>query len=164
MLFALLQGNNSLQAQSSCTVARNTIYAEAASWGPAYSLNFDRMAHRREAGSSSWRAGLSLYRQTVALPLGWQFFTGQGAHHAELSFTVIPVIRDANRLFAAGNESDKQLYVVPAIGYRLQPVSGGFFLRATVAPALFLDPPSDNFWKMQGRWQAGASIGAGYSF
>jgi hypothetical protein len=144
--------------------AKNTVYAEAAAQGPAYSLNYDRIFSEGKVFAKSYRIGFTVYKDVFALPIGINFITGKNQHHAELSFTAIPYIENASKLFAAGNLSDKKLYIIPGAGYRYQKSTGGFFFKAVAAPVLLLDPPSDNFWKMEPKIFAGVSIGAGYSF
>lgn len=73
-------------------------------------------------------------------------------------------ISPAQQVPAAGNIADKKLYLIPGAGYRYQPPAGGFFFKAILAPIIYLDPASDNFWRMYGKVYPGINLGAGYSF
>jgi hypothetical protein len=144
---------------------KNTVYAEAAIHGPVYSINYDRILIEGNRFAKTCRIGYSIYSDILALPIGISFLTGKNSHHAELSFTLIPYIENYQKLFAAGNLSDKKLYIIPGAGYRYQKPSGGIFFKAIAGPALLLDPPSDNFWKMEAKKiYAGISLAGGISF
>ncbi len=143
---------------------RNTFYLEGASRGALYSINYDRVFHKGAKISTSYRAGLSVLKDAIAAPIGINFFTGQNASHLELGLTLVPYIEKYNYLFSGKNESDKQLYIIPAIGYRYQKATRGFFFKANVSPMVFLDPASDDFWRMDGKLYPGITAGAGYSF
>lgn len=152
-------------AQSSKTFsAKSTVYAEAATQGPAYAINYDRIFSEGNVVAKSYRFGFSVYNDVLAFPIGISFITGKNQHHAEFSLTAVPYVEKFQKLFAAGNVSDKKLYIIPGAGYRYQKPAGGFFFKAVAAPVLLLDPPSDNFWKMYPKLFAGVSVGAGYSF
>lgn len=152
-----------LQAQPS-SLARKSIYAEGASHGAYYSINYDRVFSQGEQFIKTYRAGFSLLNNAIAFPLGLNFFSGRDNDHVEFGLTLVPYIENYQKLFSAGNLSDKKFYIIPGAGYRFQKPEGGFFFKLIAAPILFLDPPSDNFWKMNGKVYAGGSIGAGISF
>jgi len=102
----------------------------------------------------------------MLLPCRWVliFFTGQSASHAEFSITAVPYIETYKDLFSGNNLSDKKLYLIPGAGYRYQKPGGGFFFKVIVAPVIYLDPPSDHFWKMDTKVYPGITGGAGFSF
>lgn len=145
-------------------IARNTLYAEGTSHGAYYSINYDRVYRLGANFTNTYRVGFSLLNNAIALPIGMNFLKGDGFHHFEFGLTVVPYIEKYKQLFQSGNIADKQLYLIPGAGYRYQPPGGGLFLKAILAPVIFLDPRSDNFWKMDGRVYAGGSVGAGISF
>lgn len=151
-------------AAQQVAVARNTVFAEGHTDGPVYSINYDRISRFGKTFTNTWRIGFSVDKTVIALPLGYNFLKGDGAHHFEFGLTLIPLIEKYKYLFSAGNISDKKLYVVPGAGYRYQPPGGGLFLRLIAGPSLMLDPRSDNFWKMDTKISAGISAGAGISF
>jgi hypothetical protein len=142
----------------------NTFYADFASKGALYSVNYDRVFGQGENLSKTYRVGVSFLKDVIAVPLGINFFTGHQSSHVEFSLTVVPYIEHYSNLFSGDNLSDKKLYIIPGAGYRYQPVAGGFFFKAIAAPIIYLDPPSDNFWKMSTKIYPGITAGLGYSF
>ena len=76
----------------------------------------------------------------------------------------MPYIAKYQTFLSGDNESDKYIYIIPAAGYRYQPAKGGLFLKASIAPLIVLDPPSDNFWKMDAHYYLYGSVGAGFNF
>ena len=161
MLF--ITGENFAQGSKTFS-AKSTVYAEGATQGPVYSINYDRVFSEGNVFAKSYRFGFSVYNDVLAFPIGISFITGKSEHHAEFSCTAIPYIEKFQKLFASGNLSDKKMYIIPGAGYRYQKPAGGFFFKAAAGPVLYLDPPSDNFWKMDPKLFAGVSIGAGFSF
>lgn len=145
-------------------IARNTVYAEGTSHGAYYSINYDRIFRLGANFTNTYRIGFSLLNNAVALPVGLNFLKGDGFHHFEFGLTIVPYVENYQKLFQAGSLSDKKIYLIPGAGYRYQPPGGGLFFKAIVAPVIYLDPPSDNFWKMDGKVYAGGSVGAGISF
>ncbi|MBI3139052.1 MAG: hypothetical protein HYZ15_10735 [Sphingobacteriales bacterium] len=145
-------------------ISRNSVYAEGTSKGALYSINYDHIFRLGARFTDTYRIGFSLLNNTIALPLGINFLTGDGFHHVEFGLTLVPLVEKYQQLFSAGNISDKKLYIIPGAGYRYQPPGGGFFFKIIAAPIIYLDPPSDHFWKMDGTVYAGGSIGAGISF
>ncbi|MEQ1797627.1 MAG: hypothetical protein ABL872_06725 [Lacibacter sp.] len=144
--------------------ARNTFFAEYLSTGTFFSVNYDRVFWNGSSFSASYRFGVSAAKNSIGLPVGISFFNGRGNSHAEFGLVVIPFVEDYKYLFSAGNRSDKKLYIVPGAGYRFQKPGGGFFFKSILAPVIFLDPRSDNFWKMDGKLLPGITVAAGYSF
>lgn len=151
------------QAQD-VAIAPNTVYVEGSSHGALYSINYDRVFRFGARFTNTHRIGFSLLNNAIALPLGINFLKGDGFHHFEFGLTVVPYVQHYQHLFSAGSLSDKKIYLIPGIGYRYQPPGSGFFFKAMAAPVVYLDPPSDNFWKMDGKVYAGGSVGAGISF
>ena len=145
-------------------IARNTVYAEGTTHGAYYSINYDRIFRLGANFTNTYRIGFSLLNNAVALPVGLNFLKGDGFHHFEFGLTVVPYVENYQKLFQSGSLSDKKIYLIPGGGYRYQPPGGGLFFKAIVAPVIYLDPPSDNFWKMDGKVYAGGSVGAGISF
>lgn len=164
LCFVLLLSFHPFVYSQDVAIARNTIYAEGTSKGAFYSINYDRIYRLGAHFTDTYRVGFSLFDNVIALPIGLNFLKGDGFHHFEFGLTVVPYVENYKKLFAAGSLSDKKLYIIPGAGYRYQPPGGGFFFKALLSPILFLDPPSDNFWKMDGKLYAGGSVGAGISF
>jgi hypothetical protein len=155
---------NSGYGQFAQKITRNSLYAGFATHGAFYSLNYDRIFSPGKKISKSCSAGFSFLKDAIAMPLGIHFFTGSDASHAEFGLTVVPYIEKYNDLFSGANRSDKKLYIIPGAGYRYQKPAGGFFFKAALAPVIYLDPASDNFWKMDGKVLFGATGAAGFSF
>ncbi len=143
---------------------RNTIYAEGAVNSLVYCLNYDRIFSSGKTFTKTYHTGFSVYSNILAVALGLHFFTGQKAHHTEFGLTFIPYVENYKKLGNSANESDKKLYIISGAGYRYQKKEGGFFCKAIAGPVLALDPPSGNFWKMDGKIYGGISIAAGFSF
>ena len=160
----LLTGCTTQVVKSQNFSARNTIYADFFSRDVYYSINYDRLFNEGEKFNKSYRVGFSVYSNIIALPLGINFFSGNGNNHFEFGVTLVPYVEDYQKLFSPGSPSDKKMDIIPGAGYRYQKPGGGFFFRIIAAPVIHLDPPSDNFWKMDGKLYAGGSIGAGFSF
>ena len=158
---------NDLWAQSKENkINRNTVYAEVASKAAVYSINFDHIFHQGEKVNWSYRVGFYIGKESFAVPLGINVITGKKNHHAEFGLTLEPYV-DHDKTFLSGsnaNLSDKYLYMIPAAGYRFQPPTGGFFFKVTISPLIFLDPPSNNFWKMDPKIFFYGSAAAGFSF
>jgi hypothetical protein len=163
LLFLLLTCTLLAKTQQNIS-ARNTVYADFFSRDVYYSINYDRVFSEGENFNKSYRIGFSVSSNIIALPLGINFFSGQGNNHFEFGVTVVPYVEDYKKLFSPGNLSDKKLDIIPGAGYRYQKPDGGFFFRIIAGPVIHLDPPSDNFWKMDGKLYAGGSIGAGITF
>jgi hypothetical protein len=145
--------------------AKNAVYAEGATRGPVYSINYDRIFRQGEKLAYSFRAGFSIYSNTVSFPVGLNLITGVNEHHAEFSLAVVPHIDyDVHLVGSNKTESDTYIFVNPSVGYRYQKAEGGIFLKAAAGPSIFLDPPSNDFWNMDPKLYASGSIGVGISF
>jgi hypothetical protein len=145
--------------------AKNAVYLEAASKGPVYSINYDRIIRTGDKLAYTVRVGFSIEKNAVSFPVGINFMKGQNDHHAEFSFTVIPFIDRVDENSGMNNdETDKYFFINPTIGYRFQKVEKGIFIKAAVGPSIFLDPPANDFWNMDPKVHAFLSIGAGFSF
>ena len=165
VLSIFLTGFNGFVFSQDRLTARNAVYIEGATRGPVYSVNYDRIFRQGEKLAYSFRGGFSIYSNTVSFPVGINFVTGLHEHHAEFSLTVIPYIDyDVHLIGSNHTESDKYIFVNPAIGYRYQKAGGGIFFKAAVGPSVFLDPPSNDFWNMDPKLYAFGSIGLGISF
>ena len=151
-------------AQQVKNIARNTLYADFAIKGATYSVNYDRVFSNGKKLAKSYRAGISVLNNAIAVPLGLQFFSGKNAHHVEYSLTIVPNIEKYQDISTGNNESDKKIYILPGAGYRYQPPSGGFFAKIVIGPLIYLDPEADNFWHMEGKVYPGITAGAGFSF
>jgi len=145
---------------------RNAVYIELASRGPVYYINYDRIFRQGDKLDYSFSVGFSIAKNAVSFPFGIHFITGVKDHHAEFGVTFIPYIDYKHHLIGSNtkSDSDKYLYINPAVGYRYQKSNTGLFLKALIGPSVFLDPPSDDFWNMDPKLYTFGSIGVGISF
>ncbi|MHA4843914.1 hypothetical protein ACX0G7_07120 [Flavitalea antarctica] len=160
LILVLLQGPHAQSQERH----KHTLYIDASTRGPVYSVNYDRIFYYGEKLSYSYRIGFHWLHNEAGIPLGISLITGKQEHHAEFSLTLTPYIKRVDYLFREGNISDKYLYITPGIGYRYQKPTGGLFVKALLAPLILLDPPSDDFWNMDTRLNSLFTIGAGYTF
>jgi len=146
--------------------AKNSIFFEAASKGPLYSLNYDRIIRQGETMAYSLRAGFSIEKNALSFPVGFNFITGSYDHHVEFGLTIIPYFDyyEDNPVIDYADKSDKYIYVNPAVGYRFQKPERSFFFKAAIGPSIFLDPPSNDFWAMDPKLDFFGSVSAGISF
>ena len=151
---------------SSAFGQQNSIYLEAASKGPLYSINYDRIFRQGERTDYSFRLGFSFERDAISIPVGFNFISGHDEHHAEFSFTVIPYFHYYDKQEAVNytDKSDKYIYLHPGVGYRFQKPERSLFLKAAVGPSLVLDPQKGDFWNMDPKVYFFGSVGGGISF
>lgn len=164
LTFLLLLAARPLPAQNITAMARNSIYAEGATKGALYSVNYDRVFSCGSKFNKSYRVGLSILKDVIAVPLGLQYFSGAGPHFIEYSLTLVPYIEAYQDLFSGNNVSDKKLFILPGLGYRYQPQHGGLFAKIVASPVIYLDPASDDFWRMDGKVYPCITAGLGFSF
>ncbi len=162
----LLVSTNSVLSQQNDTVfsAKNTFYIDLSTKGAIYSINYDRVFHESDKIIYTYRIGFSILKDFVALPVGINLLTGKENSHAEFSLTVMPYIDQYKTMFRDNDLSDKYIYIIPAIGYRYQKRTGGFFFKAALSPMIILDPRSSNFWKMNPEIYITGNVGLGLSF
>jgi hypothetical protein len=146
--------------------ARNAIYAEASSFGPGAAIHYDRIFRQGEKIDYSISAGFSVWKNSVSFPVGLHLMTTNSEHHAGFGITLIPSVeyKDAPVGSTGKGDRDKYLYINPGFSYRYQKSTAGLFFQATAGPSIFLDPPSDDFWNMDPKLHAFASVGLGISF
>ena len=151
-------------AQPVKNIDRNTLYADFAIKGATYSVNYDRVFSYGKKLAKSFRVGFSVLNDAIAFPLGIQFYSGKEAHHLEYSLTIVPYIEKYQDLFSGTSISDKKLYILPGLGYRYQPPTGGFFAKIVAGPLIYLDPAADDAVHMETKVYPGITAGAGFSF
>jgi hypothetical protein len=162
ILFAV--NKNSFSQEKKEFTARNTFYIELATPGAGNSINYDRVFKIKTKSAMSYRIGFGINRTEMALPIGINYLLGRNGSFADFSLTVTPSITNYKKLFSPGNLSDKKVTIAPAAGYRYQSPAKGVFLKVAAAPVLLLDPPSDNFWKMDTQLYFNVCAAVGYSF
>ncbi len=163
VLFLASQANAQRIAENT---GRNAFYADVSSQGPIYSINYDRIFRQGEKLDYSFNAGFSVAKNAISFPVGVHFMTTNSDHHAEFGVSFIPYIEQKPALEGATGKGDKDkyLYIHPGVGYRYQKSTSGIFVKALAGPSVFLDPPSDDFWKMEPKLRAFGSIAVGISF
>ena len=164
ILFLFACFAKSSYSQKTNSFSRHTVYADFASHGAYYSVNYDRIFSRGEKLAKTYRIGFSVIQNAVAMPVGINFFTGHEASHVEFGLTVVPYIETYTDPYWGTKETDKKIYIIPGAGYRYQKPEGGFFFKVIAGPVIYLDPPSDDFWKMDGKVYPGITAGLGFSF
>jgi hypothetical protein len=127
--------------------ANNAIYIELLGLGFLYSINYERTF-----GDFSARAGFGYWSLTasssdssanasfLAVPLTVSFIgVGSKRHMLELGAgaTIYHLGGSSSSWHFDSSGSTTQVVPVGAIGYRLQPPDGGFFLRAGLNPMIF---------------------------
>ena len=156
--------NSTSQENEPVFKAKNTLFLEASFKEPFYSINFDRIFFQAPKLNWTWHAGFSITCDIISLPVGVDLFTGKNNSHAVFGLTFIPYIAKYSSMFSDNDLSDKYGNVISTIGYRFQKPNGGLFFQAQVSPAIHLDPPSGNFWKMDPKLWFIGMLAVGYSF
>jgi len=139
ILFAYItQGEVSAQSNSTedIVTAPNSIFVELAGQGIVLSANYDRMLFDTTPHNIAIRVGIGLWAQItmgsgsgksgVTIPVNASYLYG-GNHKFELGlgFTFAPDIPYSGL---------SDLMITALIGYRYQPIDGGFLIRAGVVP------------------------------
>jgi len=153
---------NSFQNDTSL-LKKNTVYLDFSSKGAYYSINYDRVFFQKKVNLSYW-LGFTILAEAVAMQIGTNLFFGKQNSHAEVSLTVMPYIDKYQSMWTDNDLSDKYIYIIPGFGYRYQKPTGGIFFKASVSPMVVLDPPSDDFWKMDPKLFFAANLGIGLNF
>jgi hypothetical protein len=115
-----------------------SVYAELGGPGVA-AINFDTRFGLREDGLGAriGIGGLSLGGVTVlTLPLGVNYLIGKdNKNYFELGANVTPVIIRGDGLISSSNQF-RETFGTILLGYRMQPLNGGFTFRAFVSPLI----------------------------
>ena len=152
------------QVTDKSSFKKQTVYIEVASKGACYTINYDRVFHKGEKSSLSYKVGAFIGKDGIAFPIGFNLFTGKQQHHADFSLVLTPYIDHYHSFLAKEDLSDKYLYIASTVGYRYQKTKGGVFFKIAAGPLLFLDPPSDHFWNMDPKLYGVCYAGAGITF
>ncbi|WP_022836174.1 hypothetical protein [Salisaeta longa] len=122
------------QAQS----AKNAIYTEVAGNSLLYSVNYDRRFSDKISGRlgvmTAGASGVSL----TAFPLMGNYLLGSGSHRLELGLgpQIFLVSIDGGSGDLAGfDEEGTAIAGTATIGYRYQPMDGGFLFRIGFTPS-----------------------------
>lgn len=120
------------------------VFAELGGNGIVLSINYDRRFNKRTTGLG-FRAGLGYsfdsYTPFVSLPLAINYLMGRRNSFFEVGVGETPVFIGTLKNYgniSIGDENfddkDVVLFTMLNVGYRLQPVRGGFNLRAGFMP------------------------------
>jgi hypothetical protein len=156
--------NGYCQQSDKVLFKRNTIFADFATKAALYSINYDRIFRQYKTVNLSGQIGICVLKEDIAFPIGINLFTGKGNSHVEYSLIFVPYIESYKSFLHKNDLSDKRIFIEPGVGYRFQKPNGGFFFKAVVSPTLYLDPPSDYFWRMDPKLYLIANVGLGLSF
>lgn len=133
--------------------ARRTVFLELLGNGFAYSVNYEKLFDEQFAG----RIGLmTLPPYYYFLPLTASYFIGQYEHRLEMGGGCVPALlpriqQDISFMPA--------FFLVVRLGYRYQPLNGGFNFAATFTP---LWDVGNNFWSPRVSPWGGISLGWGF--
>ena len=120
------------------------VYAELGGNGIVLSVNYDRRFNKRTTGFG-FRAGLGYsfdsYTPFVSVPLAVNYLMGRRNSFFEVGAGETPVflgsVKDYGGISIGDedfNSKDVLLITTLNVGYRLQPIRGGFNLRAGIMP------------------------------
>ena len=157
----------SFAADTTTAVKKNILFVTFAGKENRGSINYERVIATTKKMHYSLSAGVQPFSLpgTFSLPLAFNAFTGGAIHRFEVSLSTIFYINKFHP-YNGGYQDDynKQLYINPLIGYRLQPL-GRFMLKVGAGPRFLIDPPSDNITQLRTRSVGIAASGSvGYCF
>lgn len=154
-----------VNAQEKVSLNRNVVYVELTSEKPNFSLNYDRVIRIGEKVIYSCRAGFSISKEVLYLPVGLNFLTGKKSSHLEISFVCAPYIENYNSPDRSVENVDAYLTIIPGIGYRYHCRSNHLFFKLGIASAFLVDIPSKALLlDMESELHALAFFALGYSF
>lgn len=120
---------------------RNAIYFEACGQGILYSINYDYHITSRyglRVGFSSWSIDGLFFTDLhfTGFPITINYFIGKDDSNLELGAGFMPVFFTAKDFLGFSTPESKTTTVVGTgtIGYRYQPLDGGFVFRIGVTP------------------------------
>ena len=124
--------------------AKNSVYVELWGHSSLYSLNYERQLFSLRKFKVAGRIGISYFpnlnnklssKEIFAYPSEIILFYGK-TNNIELSFGCTPVFK----LYSDDLSKVYDSYVISGIriGYRFQPLQGGYFFRADIDPIVFL--------------------------
>jgi hypothetical protein len=126
--------------------AKNTVYVELLGSASTFSLNYERMLLDNvgvRVGGNILSSTQQPTRLLATIPVFASYFIGAASHRAEFGLGAITNIANSQawdiRSFTEvefSGDNRIQVYALPTaiIGYRYQPLDGGFNFRATFTP------------------------------
>ncbi|MFQ5652595.1 MAG: hypothetical protein ACE5IY_21895 [bacterium] len=137
---------------------RNSVYIELLGNGLLYSINYDRMFSESVGG----RIGIMYFGAAevdgdedvnlTVVPVMANYLVGKGTHRLELGLGALLVFAARDFDEKGGAVDEQGVAGTATVGYRFQPLNGGFLFRAGVTP-IFSDKVS--LW-------GGLSLGYGF--
>jgi hypothetical protein len=141
-----------------------SIFAEFNSTSLKYAINYEKIFTQQPNYNLSYSFGFSILKNAISLPISINYISGKYASHVQIGLGFVPFIEKYNNLFSGNNLSDKKMYIAPTIGYRYQQPNNSFYFKIAGGPYIYLDPPSNNFWKMETKIEPAIATCIGYSF
>lgn len=130
---------------------RNAIYVEIFGPGLLYSINYDRLITRHtslRAGVSKWSfpAFFFLVNGSIdftGFPVTLNYLAGEGNSRLELGAGIVPMLvsLDGEEIFFGESVRGRATAVLgtASVGYRYQPMDGGFVFRIGFTPVFNFD-------------------------
>jgi hypothetical protein len=130
-----------VEKQSSKAYLRNCIYFELLGTGILYSVNYEH----RFAEHVSVRMGFTKYSipifpvpetnvNVLGFPVLLSYLAGSGGHYFEMGAGALIFNMGLNFFALEGVDQKKSVLGAGVIGYRYQPMKGGFLFRITLTP------------------------------
>lgn len=143
------------------TTGKSAFFLEIMSAGISHSINFETGIKTDRSFTYLFRAGISITKDILAIPIGIHAYTTPGDHHFEWSIVAMPHIKHYKTIFRQDGVTDTYLYLVPGLGYRYQPQRSRWFARAAIHPMIEMDPPSTNIFDVDPKlvWGLSAAVG-----
>jgi hypothetical protein len=148
ILLFVWAGTSVAQEGATCSCP-SAIYVEALGQGILYSVNYDYRLTTHiglRAGFTSWSIPILFFAvgelKFTGFPIMVNYLSGEGTSHLELGIGLIPsIISFQGREIFFGNEINGEGSIVlgtATLGYRSQPLDGGFVFRIGLMPLFTL--------------------------
>lgn len=146
--------------------ARNAAYVELGGPGIFYSLNYERFFG--ESWSVRWGlSGFGLIEDGTrdamtifVVPITGQYLFFEGSHHLELGGGIHTGFAHSDLNEYEDSDVFGLVAIVGSLGYRYQPMDGGFVFRATFSPMYW----GERFDILGSALQLWGGLSAGYAF
>jgi hypothetical protein len=140
LIFLVYLGWNAALVAQSNNPHANSLFLELGGVTASYSMNYARYIFSGKVANAYFRAGASVWKDQVTLPLGLSLMSGATDHHLELNLVVAPI--SEGLAFWDRAASDIKIDLVLGLGYRYQPQTKSFFISGGLYPYLTIDPTS----------------------
>lgn len=172
LLVILLSGIYSLSAQSpdfNKYYSRNAFLLEGLGRTATFSLNYERRRVLTQKLKLGTQIGVAPGLKRVRVPLYINLHYGRRVHHAEagagIVFQFSSEVTQNHLIYNRWQILRDQTYQVLHLGYRYQPLEGGFFFRIGYTPLIGIayEQILRNFYKINRPFQHWGSISIGYA-